>query len=266
VATEVLTPQPAEESSLERQCYRRPFLTQVVLRVDLLNFIDALVANPPSPSVMEAVRLRFPIPEPAQTVENETQILGQQVQQRERRYTTWNFHGKNREKLVSFTPNVLLVLRSKYSTYEEMKEDFLAVFNSFTAAYPDTVVNRVGLRYVNEIVLDEAAPTNWTDYIDDHLIRIFEFFPSREHLSRLFSVSELNYGELQLRFQFGMHNPDYPAPIKRKSFILDLDAYTTGMIENKGVEPFIDNAHAKIQDLFERSITAKLRKRMDEQS
>jgi uncharacterized protein (TIGR04255 family) len=155
-------------------------------------------------------------------------------------------------------------VRNKYTTYEDLKEDFLAVFGPFTASYPEAIINRVGLRYVNEIVLDESGPTDWTNYIDEHLIGVFEFFPNRENLSRMFSVSELNYGDLQLRFQFGMHNPDYPAPIKRKSFVLDLDAYAMGMMESKNVELFVDSAHAKIQDLFERSITAKLRERMDE--
>ena len=62
-----------------------------------------------------------------------------------------------------------------------------------------------------------------------------------------------------LRFNFGIHNPDYPAIIKQKVFILDIDVYHNG-IQNK--EDIISNSkvfHDKIQEFFEFSITEEFR-------
>lgn len=42
---------------------------------------------------------------------------------------------------------------------------------------------------------------------------------------------EYNFGEIYLKCQFGIANPDYPALIKRRQFILDIDAYSAGAYE-----------------------------------
>jgi len=59
-----------------------------------------------------------------------------------------------------------------------------------------------------------------------------------------------------------MHNPDFPAPIKKKIFILDYDAYYDGFVERTEVETRLTLFHDKIQDLFEWSIQPKLREIM----
>jgi uncharacterized protein (TIGR04255 family) len=56
-----------------------------------------------------------------------------------------------------------------------------------------------------------------------------------------------------------MHNPDYPAPIKKKTFILDYDAYTSGILGKDELDIYISQFHLAIQKLFEGSITEKFR-------
>jgi uncharacterized protein (TIGR04255 family) len=256
----------SKQGAFAESCYQHPYLTRAVFRVDFLNFVERIGSKELEPSVLKVIGARFPIPEPRPTVESETEIRGEEIKQKQQKYTSWVFHGKNREKLVSVTPKYLTVERIRYSTYEDVKGDFAAVFAAFTEAYSEAVINRLGVRYINEITLTEGRPTEWDEYLDKRLISAFGFFADREKLSRLFSVAELNYGDLQLRFQFGMHNPDYPAVIRRRVFVLDLDAYAIGVVEPKAVGSVIDEAHARIQKLFESSITEKLREKMNEQS
>jgi uncharacterized protein (TIGR04255 family) len=78
--------------------------------------------------------------------------------------------------------------------------------------------------------------------------------------SRIFHNFEVVFSDLgfNMRFQFGLHNPDYPAPIRQRMFVLDFDAYCQGMIEPSDIPTVLDKYHAEIQRLFERSITTKL--------
>jgi uncharacterized protein (TIGR04255 family) len=70
-------------------------------------------------------------------------------------------------------------------------------------------------------------------------------------------------GELDLRFQYGLPNPDYPSPLKRPSFVMDLDAYIQAAHELQVSLQHTDRAHQCIQSLFEKSITDKLREKMN---
>ena len=61
------------------------------------------------------------------------------------------------------------------------------------------------------------------------------------------------------KFQFGIHNPDYPAQIKRKAFILDYDAYHQGILNIQDLSTSVDEYHNVIQHVFEDNITENLR-------
>ncbi len=62
-----------------------------------------------------------------------------------------------------------------------------------------------------------------------------------------------------------MYNPDYPAPIKKKRFTLDLDAYYQGFHDKDEIQKNLDKYHDKIQELFELSITEKFRNILNEE-
>jgi uncharacterized protein (TIGR04255 family) len=51
--------------------------------------------------------------------------------------------------------------------------------------------------------------------------------------------------------------------MKKPFFILDMDAYVQTAHDLKESLEYADQAHTYIQDLFERSITSKLRERMN---
>ncbi len=133
--------------------------------------------------------------------------------------------GKGTRHLI-VEPSALIVEYSLYSNYETLKEDFIVAVSSFFEHYPDSVASRLGLRYVNNITDVEGDLFSWEKYLDDRMLCPFSFFLDKGPLVRVFHNVELNFGDCSLRYQFGMHNPDYPAPIKKKHFILDLDAYS----------------------------------------
>jgi uncharacterized protein (TIGR04255 family) len=247
----------------EAVCYQKSFLKQVIVRFDFVAPIPGIEKALPQ-KLGTVFSDHFPILEPRDAITHEVEILAAsgEPKHRQKAFKEWVFFGKNREKQLSFSSSYLFVVHTVYSTYEGMKTTVSAVISSLQQTYPDTRISRFGLRYINNIEIDGVAPvTGWGEYIAPNLIATIPFFEP-DNLARLVSISEVRCGELNLRFQFGMPNPDFPSPIKRPSFILDLDAYIQTAHEIPVALQYMENAHGCIQHLFEKSITDNLRGRM----
>ena len=59
-----------------------------------------------------------------------------------------------------------------------------------------------------------------------------------------------------------MNNPDYPAIIKKKIFILDYDAFSSSFIPVNEIKDAFSTFNDTIYNLFEQSIKDDLREKM----
>ena len=150
--------------------------------------------------------------------------------------------------------------KGKY--YEQLKEDFIAVINELFNHFPKIKGRRLGFRYIDVIDLDEADPTDWDQYILPDLNKNISIIDDKKTLSRIFHVIEFNYGDSNMRFQYGMLNPDFPASIKKKVFTLDFDMYTNNILEKEDIGDLLDKFHEKLIDSFEEVIIDPLRLKM----
>ena len=201
----------------ESICYKRNFLTSVIARIDFPVPIAQVSKGLPK-DLYKSIMEMFPIPEPKQILAQEMQISNFQVKQKQISHgVEWNFHGNEKEKTLTISPSSLLVNWSVYKSYENLKMEFLATAIKFLDHFKDTQVSRIGLRAINEIVIDEINPLDWSKYINKNLLHHFKFGTDSASLSRVFHNLEYNFNDFNLRFQFGMHNPDYPAKIAKKS-------------------------------------------------
>ena len=247
----------------EEICYKKPFLKEVIARIDFVAPLEALEKALP-PKLAKVLSEHFPISEPIDAIAREFQLTGDEVRHRETRFKQWNFFGKEREKQLTLAAPFVFVTYGRYITYENMKAQFAAVVDAVGKAFPDARAARLGLRYINSIEIpDLATPTSWSEYIAAGLLGTMPFFTDPEHLTRLIQIAELKYGDLDVRFQFGMPNPDYPAMMRRPQFVLDLDAYVQTAHDLGDSLQYMEQAHERIQELFERSITSRLRERMN---
>lgn len=244
-------------------CYKKNFLTAVIARIDFPLPLKQVSKGLPK-ELLDMIKPIFPIFEPRQTISREMQISNSQLKQRNvEQGMEWHFHGEQKEKTLTIAPNTLFVNYKQYHTYENLKEEFLQVALEFLNHFKGTQVSRLGIRAVNEIKLDEPNPLDWSNYINPLLLNTFSFGEQTDNLSRAFNNLEYSFGEFNLRFQFGMHNPDYPAKIVKKVFILDLDAYYQGLLERDDLAEYCDGFHEKLQSFFEESITQNLREIMN---
>ena len=66
----------------------------------------------------------------------------------------------------------------------------------------------------------------------------------------------------RIKFQFGIHNRDWPNPIAKKEFILDYDCVSIGAADASEVRNCFINYNQLIDTLFDNSIDEKLREEM----
>jgi uncharacterized protein (TIGR04255 family) len=151
----------------------------------------------------------------------------------------------------------------KYDSFDVLEQDFLPIVEELFSTYGDLEGKRLGLRYINEITLSENNILDWTNYLDEKLLTSLKFPQNPSKICRAFNNLELNYGDLIIKFQYGMRNADYPAPLRKKSFVLDYDAYYQGPQNLVDINHNIGIFHEAIQQLFEQSISNELRSLME---
>src|ERR1039458_1969736 len=233
--------------------YKKNFLKQVVARVDLLTpllGVDVTLL----PALGDLAVEDFPIPEPRDAITREVQISAAEVKAtQEARFKEWRFHGRERTKTLSISQQAVSVEYTSYQTYELVKKEFVRILDRVGELFPGVKSSRVGLRYVNVIERKEPNPMEWSAHLAPQLLSMFQFplEGDRLALSRIFHNIELNFEAFNLRYLFGMPNSDYPARIRQKVFVLDLDAYAASVADLRETGVLLDNFHGKIQQYFE---------------
>jgi uncharacterized protein (TIGR04255 family) len=247
----------------EDVCYKKPNLAEVVVRIDFVSPISALEKNIPE-RLAKDLSTDFPIAEPSDVIGRELQMRPDGLTMKETHAKQWNFFGKERDKQLTLTTTSVFVSYKKYTKYEDMKREFSSTVEAIARVYPNVQTRRFGLRYVNRIERGSGHnPLDWSDIIVPTLLGVKDFFGAPEQLIRLFHIAELNTGDINVLFQFGLPNPDYPALIKRPVFILDIDSYVQIAHDIYESLQYMDQAHEQIQKLFEASIKDKLREQMN---
>lgn len=247
--------------------YKKNFLTEVILRIDFENPIKDFNDNLNESFESEILKY-FTLKDVKEAFSELIKIdpRSEKVDRQKSKFKEWNFYGNEKMKRFCITKDFLFIIFKKYLNYEDFITPFISVLNVLKIQYDNFSAKRIGMRYINNIKLDEPNPFAWKDYINKNLLTIFNVPENKNKISRAFHILELNYNTdaIKLKYQYGMHNPDYPATIKKKLYVLDIDAYKVGILTIDEIEHIIPLLHDKIESLFEKSITPKLRDKMNE--
>ncbi|HOX15997.1 MAG: hypothetical protein BWX58_00089 [Deltaproteobacteria bacterium ADurb.Bin026] len=247
--------------------YAKNYISKVIVRIDFLNSLVALNDDIPS-KLSSACKQNFPIPEPKEIPLHELHI-GPAVQNltsvEEERKTIreWHFYGPDRTRHLTITQFFMHIEYTRYGTFEDFEASFTSIVDALYDTYNELQIKRFGLRYINNIELAGENRFSWSAYLNRNLLSILNVPRDKSNIIRAFQNLELKLGDCILRFQFGMHNPDYPSPIKKKSFILDYDAYIVGLLTKAEINRNLEILHDEIEKMFELSITEKLRGMMN---
>lgn len=253
--------------------YKKHFLTDVIFRIDFVSAEESIKSDV-VPAVREACVRNFPIPERRDVETQKISIIpdetGSKTVVQNEKQTEWHFWGKDREKELVIAPNCMFINSKSYDSFENLKSQFTEIFHEVQASYPLIKVNRIGLRYINQIdllsekTLRKSWSSYWGKYIKKELIQNLTFIDNEKALARQINTIEMNYDDCILRFVYGIFNEDYPAPNKKQVYILDIDVSSVGLFSEEEFNIASDSFHQKAKDWFERSITQALRVKMED--
>lgn len=175
---------------------------------------------------------------------------------------------------VSFTKTSTVVETSDYPGWEAFREEILAVCEARNSIEPIFGVERLGLRYIDEVRVDESEK-DWSPWIEHSLLagemESSSGLPLRLWQGALVYGSEPGQG-LVLRYgpaegyaidpnsDLRRRVPVAPGPF----FMLDIDSF---WLPERGVPAYdssdvatkLDELHEPVRQLFEASITDKYR-------
>ena len=255
------------ESIIVAKKYKKTFLKQVLVRVDFQKPLEYYEKGL-NTTVEKTIKKTFPT-----MVEQKIKLQSIQVESGQTKVSTsdqtlWTYYAKDKKKHARIEPTDFYIQYDKYYSFEQLKKDFRLVFDSLVANYGELNITRIGLRYIDEIeIKQEKDVFDWKKYLNPNLFSALSIplKKDRYFISRAFSNLEFNYGDHNLTLKYGMFNPDYPSPIKKKVFILDSDAYKRDNIPNEKAYCVLDQLHDRISNLFEkRLIKEGLREIMDD--
>lgn len=238
--------------------YKTNYIVNAFYRIDfspLLLLKESLKAD-----YQEAMRNKFPIFESMDMTTKKIE-MGKDLTEKTSEIFTfkqWSFFNKEKTIKVSSCYNFFIVEFNKYSSFDEFESVANDTFTNFKRFYEPLAYKRFGLRYVNNIVIRDGDPLNWSDYLLPFLAKPIEDFPLKENLSRVINQFIINKGNYTLMLNSGILNKEYPDKISRREYLLDIDCSTKNCDSEDPLNS-MRKYHEEIENLFEKCITDNLR-------
>jgi len=257
------------EAEPQKTIYKRNFITNVIFRIDYPKILNLSEKNPPS-KFQDTIIKRFPQIKENRQSKIKTEIVKDSTFNiNAESSVSWSF--LNREKTIKTTidSDYLIIEYFRYKNFTEFFKTIKYILDNFMKLYNIKIVNRLGLRYINQIKIDTGNPLDWDNLIAPSLFSVSKDFvkeSDRNSISRSMHLLEINEEKNKLVFQYGMHNSEYPNPINRKEFILDYDCISKEEIEKVEIFNTIKIFNTIISKWFELSIMDGLRKEMEDAS
>ena len=248
---------------MENKIYKKNFLLNVVFKLNFPTLSD--YGNEKAAEFQKQVKKYFQILQEQKGLSIERKFKEtEHIEVKAAETQKWAFFNKTKTRSISFEFDNIIVEFKEYSHFE----DFLKIINRVTKSlfelFPSIVSTRLGIRYINQIKIEEKHPFEWNNLLNKSLLDSMNFISDKEDMSRHITLIELNKENYMLRFQYGIANSLYPSPIIRKEFVLDYDCFTFESLESpEEITRKVKEFNTVIADMFEESIEDGLREIME---
>lgn len=242
--------------------YRDNFLSRVICRVD---FPTILVLRTEEPASFQEALREAGYPRFSTRRGLQIDIVEGAPSAREAEPPAYVLEDVARERKVTLTSEFLAYETTEYLDFTRFLEQLSPIVAAFINTYHPTILDRVGLRYINEIRLAEGSPFDWEGLINEDLTRPLHAFPDEQSaISRSMHQLRLNKEEYQVNIAFGVYNSEFPNTITQKEFILDYDCFSRDERSPGEYREVLRAFNAQIEAVFEASIRDGLREIMME--
>lgn len=247
----------------EKKKYRKNFVTNVVCRLDFRPIPE--INKPFLEDFRQVIKGDFPKIEEQQLMGFEAKFeKGKGVEHTQMpEKPVFHYKDANEENIIILSDNHLAVESRNYINFREFRRIIELALETFLGFMHDADFTRLGLRYINQIVLNKGNPFIWHKYIDSSFVSVIDrFFERSPNIARMMSNVILNYNDYKINFNYGMHNSEFPAKISRKEFILDFDYYTE-YVKQDQIMPLLKKFNKESAIMFEKCIKDGLRNHME---
>ena len=250
--------------SQKEMCYERDFLSRVILRADFNASPIALTSEQSEFTRKVADRFPVAISNPVRDVMFNITEIGGDIVNKDRGHQ-WT-HRMSADGTIVITLEADYVSLeygpADYKGYSQIAEDFAYVADALSESFGIPEFSRIGLRYINEIRLPGRA-LEWDGVIVPGLIAntLHRVIPDGRLQRSMHQLCEL-HGDDQVLLTHGLFNPDFPAPLVQKHYIIDIDCSRNGQISAGDGKVVVKRLNTLAAATFEGCIDEQLRKEM----
>ena len=238
-------------------CYKTNYVNAVILKVDFKDFEKSIKQD----NITNIIKV---LPLYEKRLEKQVQINLENGDSVNKAAEAANhvFSSENRTMTLTISElqKAIWLETKKYSTWKEYFETFLRINEVLSVYLKDYSINRIGLRFINQIPFSSYAEVKKN--LSKNISTLFIENSKEKEISRLFVIKDLTFEDSLFRFQFGIPNQYFPNPILVPEFVLDFDAYSVKTRKYEELNTLIENFHYQIQCEFEKAITDAFRKLM----
>jgi len=248
--------------------YRKNYLSKVIFKIDFGSFIKKTQNDDLASKFSSGINEIYPTVR-SKSITQITMKVSPSGSGMEQGVIgkVWEHNDKDQNKVLILSPDFLLLeyRNGVYSHFPEFKNDMFSIYEKFQSVFDIPTFSRIGLRYVNEIRIPEGNPLNWEGLIKDFLVKsTLAGLSSEMKLTRsMHQFMAKHDDDISILFQYGIFNPEYPNPVSRREFILDIDCSVSATIEKGEIIDRLVELNAVAEKTFENSIDDKLRKLME---
>jgi len=171
------------------------------------------------------------------------------------------FFTEDKKMLVQVGPRLLAInVLKPYPHWEGFKPRIEMAWKSLQAAIEVQGLERIGLRYINHIELPAQG---------GKLAEYFEFYPSigqslPQQMVAFLTAAEFSYADGRDHCRVELTR--IPASGGRSLFMLDIDYFLarSGAVKPAEALAWVEEAHSRVEEVFEGCITDKLREMFEE--
>lgn len=214
--------------------YKKNYIKEVILKVDFNTKLQQLGTD-----ILKEIKNKLPF-EDIELKESTLKKLEVLVSEKDQNV---NFSTVGQKGIYRFQNNKskfildvesFSITTSEYQKFDLFFDNFKKGFNALQQILEIKEFNRIGLRFVNIIKLDNIEKnSNWQEYINPNFIPNYDeikFENTNFSLRRNMNRFVFGDGEYFVQFHIGLWNKNFPSKITDKEFIIDIDCYIDNVV------------------------------------
>jgi uncharacterized protein (TIGR04255 family) len=192
-------------------------------------------------------------------------INGGEVQQRPITTVVWRFYDARKMLRVSLSPDAITLETTSYVSRDDFLERFEFILKMVVETIRPGLVQRVGFRYVDRLE-DPADLDAISDLVHPELLNVLQS-GLVQHIDFSMTESTGTTKEGKIIARYGLappkfsHDVDMAPPVDVKSWVLDVDSYSTNCegqeFETQMLITELDKVAARAYAFFRWSVTEK---------